>query len=103
MLQALFDQINAIPRGLITGTMNLSDFIGQKLDVIADGLSGKNAMAPGAKGSVNDPFTGEHIAFLENARRTKPVNYQNLVTICTQLVGNPDTELRKKAIMEAFN
>jgi hypothetical protein len=103
MLAMLFDQINAIPRGIVNGTMDLTQFVGGKLDLIADGLSGGGGGGAPGSASLDDPFTKEHVAFMENARRTRPVNYKNLAGICTKMMSNPDQVQRKERIMNAFN
>ena len=99
----LFNQINAIPRGIVSGTMDLTTFVGGKLDKIADGLGGRNGTAASGTGSLDDPLVKEHVAFMENARRTRPVNYKNLAGVCLQLMENPDQVQRKEQIMNAFN
>lgn len=98
----IINQINAVPRGIVNGTMNLTEYIGEKLDKIADGLSGKSAMETG-KASLDDPITKAHMAAMEKLRRTKPTNYKNLVTVCMALMDKSDAVERKEAIMRAFD
>lgn len=102
MLAFVVNQINAVPRGIVNGTLNLTDFVGEKLDKIADGLSGKNAISTGTA-SLDDPILKEHMEVMEKTRRTKPMNYKNLSTVCMAIMDKPDKKARMDAIMKAFD
>jgi len=94
---------SAIPKQLVNSTISLAEFVANKIEKVADGLSGKNADdEEDDKDTATFILLKTHFNMMEKLRKSKPINYKNLAEISLKLTENKDKEQRTANILKAF-
>ena len=100
MLSYYANTVNSLPRTIINNTVNFAEWVGERLDKVAEGLQGKNSGGDDSQEST--VMLKKHFDMLERLRRTKPVNYKNLTELAVKLTVEQDKAKRDEAIVKAF-